>query len=220
MEKICIADTRNQVDDFAVKEIEKLGYRVKRMTLPFGDFALLDNLSYAIDIKSSSGGLIELCRNVCSNDHQRLKREILKCADWQGELCFLIVNEDGITHIDQIEFWEVPTFKSDIWVDKYKYHDKWLTRKQILEHIHPNNLSAYERKKFKMHKKGDLMTRVNPKTFMKALKTMSKPNHYGNGFTIRFSFCNRENAGKKIIQILEWWQRQKQIQQQNAVKLR
>ena len=63
--KICIADTRNQVDDFAVRSIESQGYKVKRMTLPFGDFALIDNLTCAVDIKSSGGGIVEIARNIC-----------------------------------------------------------------------------------------------------------------------------------------------------------
>lgn len=212
MEKICIADTRNQIDDFAVREIRKLGYVVKRMTLPFGDFALIDNLTYCVDIKSSSGGILEICKNTCSNDHKRLKQEILKCAEWQGEICFLIANEEGITSIDDLQNWQVPRFKSDVWIDKFLYKGEWLTRKQILQFISKEELLNAEKKRFKIHKKGELMTTVKPETFMKVLKTMSEPNHYGEGFTVRFVFCNKENAGKKIIQILEWWKKQKHKQ--------
>lgn len=168
MEKVCIADTRNQVDDFAVRKIQECGYGVRRMTLPFGDFALLDNLTCAVDIKSSGGGVLELSRNVCSKDHERLRREILKCAEWNGKICFLIANEDGITNIDQLPNWKSPCYKSG-------------------------------------KLKGKPFTQVKGETLMKALLTMSQPNYYKDGLTVRFVFCKKEDAGKKIIEILEWW---------------
>jgi hypothetical protein len=169
-EKICIADTRNQVDDFAVKSIESQGYKVKRMTLPFGDFALIDNLTCAVDIKSSGGGIVEIARNICSKDHERLKREIMKCADWGGEICFLVANNDGITKVEQLAQWKSPCYKSG-------------------------------------KLRGKPFTQVKGETLMKAIQTMSQPNYYANGLTVHFSFCSKENAGKKIIEILTYWQK-------------
>ena len=209
--KVCIADTRNQVDDFAVKEIIKQGYEVRRMTLPFGDFALLDNLTYAIDIKSSGGGILELARNVCSTDHQRLKREIKKCAEWNGEICFLIANEDGVNSIDDLLTWKSPTFKSDQYVQKYKYQDKWVTKAVLLKHIKEKDLPNYEKKSIKTHSKGEPMTTLKMETFVKALKTMSQPNHYKKGLTVRFSFIDKNKAGEKIVQILEWWKTKRRL---------
>lgn len=169
-QKIICADTRNQVDDFAVKEIEKLGYKVRRMALPFGDFALIDNLTCVVDIKSSGGGVAEVAKNICSSDHERLRREILKCAEWGGQICFLIANNDGITNVEQLKDWSSP---------KYKYG---------------------------LHK-GEPITKVKGETLMKAIKTMSTPNRYGKGLTVRFSFIAKENAGQKIVEILEWYKK-------------
>ena len=206
-DKICLADTRNQIDDFVIEEIEKLGYEVKRMTLPFGDFAFLDNLTYCVDIKSSSGGIVEVAKNICSSDHQRLKREIQKCFDWNGEICFLVANEDGVKKIEDLTTWQVPNFKSDMWGYKYLYNNKWISKKQLLTYISEKNICDIQKKRFKIHSKGDIMTLVNPTTLMKAIKTMSEPNHYKEGLTVRFAFCSKEDAGKKIIQILEYWQK-------------
>lgn len=169
---ICVADTRNQVDDFAIRDIKWQGYDVKRMALPFGDFALLDNLTCAVDIKSSGGGIVEIAKNICSKDHERLKREILKCAEWGGEICFLVANNDGITNVDQLAQWESPRYKSG-------------------------------------KLKGQVFTRIKGETLMKAIKTMSQPNYYADGLTVRFSFCAKQDAGKKIIQILEYWKKEK-----------
>lgn len=166
--RVCIADTRNQVDDFAVKSIEKQGYVVRRMGLPFGDFALLDNLTCAVDIKSSGGGIVEIARNICSKDHQRLKREIKKCAEWGGKICFLVANDEGIRSVDDLANWQSPTYKSG-------------------------------------KLKGKPFTRVSGTALMKAIKTMSQPNYYAKGLTVRFSFCDKKSAGEKILKILEYW---------------
>ena len=179
--KVILADTRNQVDDFVVKELERLGYTVRRTTLPFGDFALMDNITHAVDIKSSSGGVIEVAKNICSSDHARLRREILKCAEWGGEICFLVANNDGITNIEQLKDWQSPCYK-------------WNVKKDGVV----------------VHRKGEPLTRVKGETLMKAIKTICEPNHYKQGLTVRFTFVAKEKAGAKIIQILEWWRNQKE----------
>lgn len=205
--KICLADTRNQIDDFVIEEIKKLGYEVKRMTLPFGDFAFLDNLTYCVDIKSSSGGIVEIAKNICSSDHDRLRREIKKCFEWNGEICFLIANEDGIEKLEDLITWKVPHFKSDMWSYKYLYNGKWISKKQLVTYINEKDISSVQKKRFKIHSKGDIVTLIKPEILMKAIKTMSEPNHYKDGLTVRFAFCSKESAGEKIIQILEYWQK-------------
>lgn len=206
MQKIIIADTRNQQDDFVVKQLERLGYKVKRSKLPYGDFALADNMRYSVDIKSSSGGVLECAKNICSSDHRRIVEEIKECAYWHGQLCFLIANEDNINKIEDLNNWKSPLYKSDLWVSKYLKNDKWYTKKQV-QSLLGENESIYDlpTKREKLHTKGEPMTRVKGETLAKALKTMSEPNRYADGLTVRFSFCSKENAGRKIAQILEWW---------------
>lgn len=175
--QIVIADTRNQVDDFAVCDIERYGYTVKRWGLPYGDFALADNIYSAVDIKSSSGGIVEISRNICSGDHERLRNEIRLAAEWGGDLCFLVANSDGITSVDELEHWTSPLYKSDCYVDGVR-----------------------------IHKKGDPFTKVAGTALMKAIKTMCEPDHYAPGFTVNFVFCKKEDAGNRILRILRNYQ--------------
>lgn len=169
-EKVALVDTRNQKDSFVVNALEELGYKVLRTKLPFGDVALTSNILNVIDLKSSGGGLIELSKNICSSDHERLRREIKLCSKFNGKITFLCF-EEKIKSIEDIENWEVPTYKSN------QYKDGILIKR-----------------------KGDPLTKVKPITLMKAIKTMSEPNHYD--CEVNFAFTNKKECGNKILEIL------------------
>ena len=185
-----VVDTRNQDDSFVIKGLEDLGFEmgrdILRTKLPFGDIALATNLLNAIDLKSSGGGLIELSKNICSSkDHKRLKNEINKCLKFGGTLtflCFETENDNNIRSVADVHKWQVPKFKSNL----YK------------------NLTTPEGEKVKilLHKKGELMTKVNPSTLQKALETMSEPNHYGENTKVDFEFTNKKDCATKILEIL------------------
>ena len=53
-----------------------------------------------------------------------------------------------------------------------------------------------------LHKKGELMSKVNPQTLQKAIETMSEVNHYKEGVKVSFDFTDKKNCGVKIIDIL------------------
>lgn len=180
--KVVILDTRNQKDSFVQKSLEDLGCTIVRSKLPFGDVALSKNILNCVDLKSSGGGLIELSKNVCSGDHARVKREIKNCLSVNGKITFLCF-ESGINCIDDIEKWQVPTFKADLFKTKV--------------------LDSGERKKVVLHRKGELMTKVKPETLKKAIKTMSEKDHYKQGFVVDFEFTTKEKCGEKILEILQ-----------------
>ena len=218
-----IFDSRNQQDDFVVKSLEKLGHTCHRdFKLAFGDVALSSNVLNCIDLKSSGGGLIELMRNICSKDHIRLKAEINKVVAKGGKLTFLCF-EPGITCIDDITKWKMPHFKSTtyktVWYEKDTNKQVTVTKmKQAFtkawkdglinaygnynESVRAFGRNFYYGKKELAHTAGERYSHTKPETLMKALKTMSEPNHYGNGVTIGFEFTTKENCGEKIIEIL------------------
>lgn len=203
MKPICYADTRNQDDLWACEQIRAQGYEVHRNCLSFGDFALSSEIRLAIDIKSSSGGIVEIARNVCSKDHNRLKQEIFKCVAVGGQICFLIAGNHGITSLADLNNWVSPIYKSDQYkIEYYRYSDGLKLAKAKLKNYDKQD---YYSKRVLAHKKGDPYTTVKGETLAKALTTMSEPNHYADGLTVRFSFCSKENAGKKIVEILEWY---------------
>lgn len=194
---IFIVDTRNQQDKFVVKGLQALGHTVIRSKLPFGDIALSTDILKCIDFKSSGGGLIELARNICSSDHSRLRIEIEKCLAVNGKITFLCF-EPNITCVSDIAKWQVPRFKNDIWKTVYIGPNKKAFKKSELL-IN----TEYEIKHIIAHRKGDLMTQVKPETLMKAITTMSTPNHYKYGVTINFEFATKENCAEKILELLK-----------------
>ena len=172
MNCVVILDTRNQKDGFVEESLKALGCQILRSKLPFGDVALPTNILNCIDLKSSGGGLIELSKNICSKDHNRLKREIELCLAMNGKITFLCL-EKGINKVEDIKDWIVPTFKGTL--------------------IKNNKC---------IHRKGEPMTKVKPETLMKAIQTMTKQDHYRVGFKVNFEFTDKQSCGHKILNIL------------------
>lgn len=217
-----ILDTRNQKDDFVIKSLAKLGYSCDRLQLYFGDIARKDNILNSIDLKSCAGGLIELARNILSRDHERLKREIKKCIAYKGKLTFLCF-EPNINCIEDIENWQIPTFKSNQYVKSYyskrtgekvskitinqEFERRVKSNKIFLSGTYEEGLNEFidkytYQKSVLVHKKDEPVTKIKPEILMKAIKTMSEPNHYGVGVTIDFQFTDLERCGLKIVNIL------------------
>lgn len=182
MNKVVILDTRNQKDWFVEKALKDKGCTIIRSKLPFGDVALSTNILNCIDLKSSGGGLIEVARNRCSKDHNRMKQEIENCLACGGKITFMCF-EPGMNTIEDIEKWNVPSFKADLYKIK--------------------KLNNGTRERICLHKKGQPMTKVNPTTLMKSIKTMTTQDHYKVGTKVEFVFATKENCAGKILEILE-----------------
>lgn len=215
---IVIADTRNQDDNFVIENFPKYGYEHRRWNLPFGDFALRDCIYHAVDIKSASGGIVEIAKNVCSSDHERVRREIETCVQWGGRLCFLIANNEGINKMEQLAEWESPRYKGDMYVSYYLVKGVWKSQKELSEQYGvpmaqlPKavpGLMSLPHKRCKLHAKGDPMTAIKGITLMRTLQTMSQPDHYADGFKVDFAFCSRADAAHKILKILNYYNKQK-----------
>ena len=100
-----IEDTRQQAEKHKLKHeyFESHNIKVIRSKLPFGDYALLTDLSTIIDTKQD---LTEVCGNVC----QQHKRFIAECdkAEDAGIKLIILVEEDNITSINDIFKWKNP----------------------------------------------------------------------------------------------------------------
>ena len=59
------------------------------------------------------------------------------------------------------------------------------------------------------HHAGEPYVKVEGRVLKKILQTMSTPGRYGEGFTVYFRFCTRENVGEKLINILTWFAEKK-----------
>ena len=192
---VFILDTRNQKDDFVEKALKDLGHDIVRSKLPFGDVAVSTDILNVVDLKSSGGGLIELAHNVCSKDHDRLRKEIIKCLEVKGNITFMVF-EPHIHRLEDVPFWKVPTFKSNVWTKVYYLNGKRVPKKDL------EKGKAYNVEYKCVHRKGDPRTSIKPEILYKALKTMSEPNHYGKGTKINFIFTDKKNCGKRIEELL------------------
>lgn len=185
MDKVVILDTRNQKDAFVEKSFKELGYTIIRSKLPFGDVALPTNILNCVDLKSSGGGLIEVARNRCSKDHNRMKREIENCLSCGGKITFVCF-EPGMKQIEDIANWQIPCFKADLF-KRTKVVDEY-GKEQV--------------KTICLHKKGQPMTKVNPLSLMKSLQTMTTQDHYKEGTKVDFIFLSKQDCAKRILEIL------------------
>lgn len=157
---ILYEDTRNQIGEH--KNIWQYCQRHKieivRRKLEVGDYMLdPDNGKISVDTKQD---MMEICKNIMSNDHRRLRSECERAIEHGIKLIFLI--EEPVPYGD-VGLWEVPRWKSS---------NEW-------------------------HRYGDPMTRVEPETLKKAMKTMEVK--YG----VRFRFCTRRQSPMRVIKYLK-----------------
>lgn len=153
-------DTRNQVGKHRNIEqyCQKHGIELIRKCLSTGDYMLdPENGKISVDTKMN---LLELSKDVMSNDHRRFRSECIRAME-QGIQLIILVEEEP--PYGKVELWEVPRWKTN---DRF-------------------------------HRIGDPMTRVNPKAFAKALRTMTEK--YG----VQFRFCARSQTPITVIKYLK-----------------
>lgn len=106
-ELILIEDTRNQVGKH--KNIEQYckrkGIELVRQKLDVGDY-MLPNGKISIDTKQD---LLELCKDVMSNDHRRFRAECIRAQEAGIQLIILV---EEFPPFGQVDLWEVPRWKN------------------------------------------------------------------------------------------------------------
>ena len=161
---------------------DRAGITINRTTLPFGDYALAEDVLTADvtytdrtgterTVKRTSirpGGIsvdtkkdiVEISGNLLhTQDHERFRRECIKA---QEAGCQLIVLIEEIPPCGMVDLWVSPVFQ------------------------HSNGF----------HTAGQPVTRINPVLLRKCMKTMEQK--YG----VRFMFCDRSQTGRVLIDIL------------------
>ena len=113
---ILLCDTRQQagkhrnVDAYC----ERMGITIVRQKLDVGDY-MFPGGRVSVDTKEN---IMEICKNVMSSDHKRLKAEIIRAREMGIQLVFLI---EEVPPFGRLDMWEVPIWKS---TDKFhKYGD-------------------------------------------------------------------------------------------------
>lgn len=101
---ILIEDSRQQKGKHELKHshFEKMGVRLIRNMLPFGDYAIPPRIS--IDTKAN---MEEIAHNIGS-DHKRFKNECIAAKEANCQLIILVENTIGITCVNDVHEWVNP----------------------------------------------------------------------------------------------------------------
>lgn len=83
---------------------QRMGIEIIRQKLDVGDY-MFPGGKIAVDTKED---IMEICHNVMSDDHKRLKAEILRANEMGIQLIFLI---EEIPPYGRLDMWEVPRWK-------------------------------------------------------------------------------------------------------------
>ena len=165
-------DSRQQANkhDLKNKYFQDNGIKVLRSKLPYGDYAIVGKSNLTIDTKMSA---LELF-NCMTKDHIRFRNEIKGANDFGIGIVILIEETDYYATLDTFRDWyRIPVWKSDGW---------------------QTNSTGTQR--YKTHKKGEPMTKVDVGAIVKAMKTMQEK------YAVLFKFTTKERCGADIINIL------------------
>lgn len=143
-----IEDSRNKINchDNKNKFFQENGIIVLRSKLPFGDYALMDNLSISVDTKES---FLEIENNL-TKQHTRFRNEIINANNFGIGLVILIEEEIQYNSLDDVAAkYKIPKWKS--------------TTYEMINGV-----------KHVKHRKGQPMGNFNVETIIKAMKTMQE----------------------------------------------
>ena len=170
------------------------GIEVVRVPVPIGDYFIAnDKAMDVLERKEKRGNkpkkmdflgtysravdtkenIGEIINNICGKAHGRFRDECILAQNNGIQLYILVENEDGVTCIDDLFKWQNPR----------------LHRYNKIKYMH--NLGKWQ------HIKLPQKPPTRGETLAKAMFTMEK--EYG----VRFLFCHPNDAGEKIIELLE-----------------
>ena len=143
-----IEDSRNKINchDNKNQFFQENGIMVLRSKLPFGDYALMDNMSISVDTKES---FLEIENNL-TKQHTRFRNEIINANNFGIGLVILIEEEIQYNSLDDVAArYKIPNWKS--------------TTYEMINGV-----------KHVKHRKGQPMGVFNVETIIKAMKTMQE----------------------------------------------
>lgn len=143
-----IEDSRNKINHHDNKNqfFQENGIMVLRSKLPFGDYALMDNMSISVDTKES---FLEIENNL-TKQHIRFRNEIINANNFGIGLVILVEEEIQYNSLDDVATrYKIPLWKS-------------------------TSYQMVNGKKEVKHRKGQPMGNFNVETIIKAMKTMQE----------------------------------------------
>ena len=105
-----LTDTRQQKENHIIKEFDKQKILHIRTTLESADYVAIrkNENGYYIDnsiLIDTKKDLEELCGNLCSKDHERVKREIEKARELGCKDFYFIIANNKIKSLNDLRTW-------------------------------------------------------------------------------------------------------------------
>lgn len=106
-----VQDTRQQIhkDDHVLDYFKAKDIKVVRSKLYVGDYALLTDMSVAIERKKD---MLEIASCICGNNHVRFRNEIIRCRDNNIKL-YILIEDEIIYNLDGVKYYQCPRYKSN-----------------------------------------------------------------------------------------------------------
>lgn len=148
MDITIVQDTREKISkhDSIEKPLKEKGIKLLRSKLPFGDYAILNDYSIAVDFKQN---FLEIEGNL-TKEHVRFRNEIINANNFGIGLVILIEEEIQYNSLDDVAArYKIPKWKS--------------TTYEMINGV-----------KHVKHRKGQPMGNFNVETIIKAMKTMQE----------------------------------------------
>ena len=96
-----LVDTREQSNKFVIEYFEKENIPYREEKLDEGDYQIEFENDIVVERKQD---LLELAGNICSKDHQRFKRELLRAME-KGKKVYVVVADKKIRSIEEVKNW-------------------------------------------------------------------------------------------------------------------
>lgn len=148
MDITIVQDTREKISkhDSIEKPLKEKGIKLLRSKLPFGDYAILNDYSIAVDFKQN---FLEIEGNL-TKEHTRFRNEIKNANNFGIGIVILIEEEIQYKNLDDVAVrYKIPLWKS-------------------------TSYQMVNGKKELKHRKGQPMGVFNVETIIKAMKTMQE----------------------------------------------
>lgn len=185
---ILLEDTRNQIGkhDAKNKYFSEHGIEIRRTKLYVGDYTLPVDQSVCIDTKKD---IQELIGDICGRSHERFKGELKRAQEAKIRVYILIENKGGEIGHSGI-FNRTVRSINDLF--------EWKNPRLFIMRSDTSQIIGYRRNGNPIYKKVQKYPNATKgASLAKACLTMQQ--RYG----VEFKFCTPEEAGQKIIELLE-----------------
>lgn len=111
-------DSRENVNQLVVTQLNNLGYKTICSKLFVGDYTFLHKQDICVDRKKD---LVEVAGNICGKQHERFRNELIRAKE-NGIKLYVLIEEENIKKVTEVELWKSPVYKSGI--NKGKPHTR------------------------------------------------------------------------------------------------